>query len=88
SKVVVDSSVIEAKTETFTNINGKIGGVTISVLDNDLLDGSVLNASEIALTPGTTPTPLSGNILMNSDGTITVSPETTAGTYDYEYTIC
>uniref|UniRef100_UPI002635B0A3 T9SS type A sorting domain-containing protein n=1 Tax=uncultured Tenacibaculum sp. TaxID=174713 RepID=UPI002635B0A3 len=44
--------------------------------------------SEITLTPGTTPIPLSGNILMNSDGTITVSPETTADTYDYEYTIC
>ncbi|MCF2875284.1 MULTISPECIES: GEVED domain-containing protein [unclassified Tenacibaculum] len=88
SKVVVDSSVIEAKTETFTGINGKVGGVTASVLSNDMLNGTLLNASEVTLTAGTSPTPQSGNIAMNSDGTITVSPETTAGTYDYEYTIC
>ncbi|WP_420552475.1 GEVED domain-containing protein [Tenacibaculum aiptasiae] len=88
SKVVIDSSVIEAKTETFTGINGKVGGVTASVLTNDTLNGSLLNASEVILTAGTSPTPQSGSIVMNSDGIITVNPETTAGTYDYEYTIC
>ncbi|WP_175578752.1 hypothetical protein, partial [Tenacibaculum aiptasiae] len=77
SKVVVDSSAIEAKAETFAGINGKVGGVTTSVLSNDMLNGTLLNASEVTLTAGTSPAPQSGNIVMNSDGTITVSSGTT-----------
>ncbi|MBE7635109.1 hypothetical protein F7642_12320, partial [Tenacibaculum finnmarkense genomovar ulcerans] len=33
-------------------------------------------------------TPIAGSITMNADGSITIAPGTTAGTYDYEYTIC
>ncbi|KAB1153838.1 T9SS type A sorting domain-containing protein [Tenacibaculum aiptasiae] len=88
SKVIVDSSMIEAKEEIFTNINGRKGEVTTSVLSNDLLNGLLLNVSDIDLTVGASPNPLNGSIVMNSDGTIVVSSGTTAGTYDYEYTIC
>ncbi|NJM82340.1 MAG: hypothetical protein HC844_07465 [Tabrizicola sp.] len=64
-------------------------GATIpTVLGNDTLDGDPVDPADITLTPGTAPTPASGSITMNPDGTITVAPGTTAGTYTYEYEIC
>ncbi|MGB1042532.1 MAG: GEVED domain-containing protein [Tenacibaculum sp.] len=88
SKIEIDSSTIEAVTETFAGINGQDGGTTASVLANDTLNGVLLNASDVNLTAGATPNPVRGSIMMNADGTITVAAGTTAGTYDYEYTIC
>ncbi|MCG8831521.1 Ig-like domain-containing protein, partial [Tenacibaculum finnmarkense] len=61
---------------------------TTSVLENDTLNGKEIVLTEITLTAGTAPTPIAGSITMNADGSITIAPGTTAGTYDYEYTIC
>ncbi|MCG8761076.1 gliding motility-associated C-terminal domain-containing protein, partial [Tenacibaculum finnmarkense] len=88
SKVVVEAAPIEAVKDEFTSINGKDGATTTSVLENDTLNGKEIVPSEVTLTVGTAPTPIAGSILMNTDGTITIAPGTTAGTYDYEYTIC
>ncbi|MCG8755574.1 gliding motility-associated C-terminal domain-containing protein, partial [Tenacibaculum finnmarkense] len=88
SKVVVEAAPIEAVKDTFTSINGKDGATTTSVLESDTLNGKEIVLTEITLTAGTAPTPIAGSITMNADGNIIVAPGTTAGTYDYEYTIC
>ncbi|SHJ17219.1 Alpha-tubulin suppressor, partial [Algibacter luteus] len=69
-------------------VNGFAGGSTTTVLGNDTLNGVAVVPADITLTPGTAPSPASGSITMNADGTITVAPGTTAGTYTYDYTIC
>ncbi|EFK55836.1 conserved repeat protein [Sphingobacterium spiritivorum ATCC 33861] len=83
--VVVEAAPIKANNDTPPAINGKDGGSTTSVLDNDQLNGKPVVPAEVKLTPGTSP--IKG-ITMNPDGTITVSPETPAGNYKYPYTIC
>ena len=74
---------------TATPINGKTGGTTITVLDNDLLNSLGVAPADIKLIPGT---PSHPGLMMNADGTITVKPGTPAnpvGTpYTYTYTIC
>src|SRR5690606_10516803 len=64
---------------------------TPSVLDNDELNGGPIDPSEVTLTPGTAVDedghPVTG-IVMNPDGTVTISPEAPSGTYKYPYTIC
>ncbi len=86
--VVVDAAVIAALPDTPAAINGVNGGITATVLQNDALNSVAVVPSEINLTPGTAPTPAAGAITMNADGTITVAPGTTAGSYPYSYTIC
>ncbi len=88
SKVVVGSAVIAAVTETFPAINGTDGGTTVSVLTNDELNGVAVIASEVNLTAVSVPTPASGSLALNADGTVTVGLGTPAGTYDIEYSIC
>ena len=83
--VVVEAAEIVANNDSFAPINGYVGGNTTSVLENDTLNGQPVNPSEITLTPGT---PSNPGLTMNPDGTITVDPQTPAGTYTYEYTIC
>ena len=85
---VVVTNPIVAVTETFPGVNGMSGGDTASVLLNDTLNGVAVVPADITLTAGTAPTPIAGSIMMNADGTVTVAPGTTAGTYLYEYTIC
>jgi uncharacterized repeat protein (TIGR01451 family) len=89
--IVVDKAPIAAGNDTPPSINGASGALTPSVLDNDTLNGNpvtVGGAGNSTLTPGTAPTPTTGSITMNADGTVTVSAGTTAGTYVYSYTIC
>ncbi|MBE8719467.1 DUF7507 domain-containing protein, partial [Sphingobacterium pedocola] len=83
--IIVEAAIIEASDDTPAPVNGKDGGTIPSVLDNDMLNGSPVVPSEVTLTPGTSP---HTGITMNPDGTVTVSPETPAGTYTYPYTIC
>ncbi|MGJ1430002.1 DUF7507 domain-containing protein, partial [Sphingobacterium spiritivorum] len=83
--VVVEAAVIKANNDTPPAINGKDGGSTTSVLDNDQLNGKPVIPAEVKLTPGTSP---NKGITMNPDGTVTISPETPAGVYEYPYTIC
>ncbi|WP_188504108.1 DUF7507 domain-containing protein, partial [Parapedobacter pyrenivorans] len=89
--VVVEAAPIEANDDDLGPVNGADGGTTPSVLDNDTLNGDPVDPDDITLTPGT-PTDSDGNptdnLTMNPDGTITVSPETPAGTYEFPYTIC
>ncbi|MCC7445334.1 MAG: hypothetical protein IT263_10955, partial [Saprospiraceae bacterium] len=83
--VVVGAPEIVANDDNFGGINGADGGTTPSVLDNDELNGSPVNPSDVTLTPGTPSDPA---LSMNPDGTIEIAPGTPAGTYTYPYTIC
>jgi gliding motility-associated-like protein len=60
---------------------GSISG--LNIFDNDTLDGDPLNPSEVTLT--STPT---GPLTINSDGSVSLAPDTTEGTYTIQYTIC
>ncbi|MES2672298.1 MAG: hypothetical protein V4673_18015, partial [Pseudomonadota bacterium] len=87
--VVVTAAVIDAVDDSFAPIGGQVGGTTPSVIVNDTLNGvPAVIGTNVSLTPGTAPTPTGGSITMNPDGTITIAPGTTAGTYTYPYTIC
>ena len=77
---------IEAVNDGVTTITSTAGGTTPSVLTNDKLDG-VPNPSisSVTLTWNTaTPT----GFTLNPNGTISVAPNTPAGTYTISYTIC
>ncbi|TDO77976.1 gliding motility-associated-like protein [Flavobacterium chryseum] len=88
STIVVGQAVIDAVTETTTSINGNTGGTTATLVANDTLNGSPVvigtSAGQIKLTPITVPTGLT----LNADGTVTVAPNTPAGNYEVEYSIC
>ncbi|MGG6461835.1 OmpA family protein [Solilutibacter silvestris] len=88
--VKVTAAPIDAVDDNYssTPINGINGGSTPTVLANDTLNGQPVKAADVTLTPGTAPTTASGGIVMNADGTITVKPNTPAGTYTYSYKIC
>ncbi|MCY4779486.1 gliding motility-associated C-terminal domain-containing protein, partial [Sphingobacterium sp. UT-1RO-CII-1] len=83
--VTVTPAPIEAVVDTPPAINGKDGGKTPSVIDNDRLNNKPVDPSEVVLTWGKTP---NKGITPNPDGTITVSPETPAGEYEVPYQIC
>ncbi|MFB3388013.1 immunoglobulin domain-containing protein, partial [Flavobacterium sp. LAR06] len=84
--VNVTAPVINAVIDNFTSasISGTTGGSTPSVLLNDMLNGAILNPSDITLTPVTVP----AGLTLNADGTLTVAPNTTGGTYVVTYSIC
>jgi len=88
SVVVVGKPVIDAVTETTTEINGNIGGTTTSLVNNDTLNGSPVvigtNPGEVTLTGIKFPTGLT----LNADGTVIVAANTSAGNYNVEYSIC
>ena len=83
---VVTPTTIEAVNDGVTTITSTAGGTTPSVLTNDKLDG-VPNPSisSVTLTWNTaTPT----GFTLNPNGTISVAPNTPAGTHTISYTIC
>ncbi|WP_281633130.1 gliding motility-associated C-terminal domain-containing protein [Flavobacterium luteolum] len=85
-KIAVGQSVIDAVADDYraTPINGKSGGTTPNVLTNDTLNGLPVVLQDVNLTGVTVP----AGLTLNTDGTITVAPNTPAGTYDVTYSIC
>ncbi|KAF2079737.1 Ig-like domain-containing protein, partial [Flavobacterium sharifuzzamanii] len=80
---------IDAVIDTINPINGNIGGTTVSLIENDRLNGNQAaignNSGEVAINiVGTLPSGLT----LNANGTITVAPNTPKGNYDVEYRIC
>ncbi|SHH90796.1 beta strand repeat-containing protein, partial [Flavobacterium defluvii] len=86
--VTVGVPVIDAVTETTTSVNGNTGGTTAALTANDTLNGNPVvigtSAGQITLTGVSVP----AGLTLNADGTVTVAPNTAAGTYDVQYTIC
>ncbi|WP_165688759.1 gliding motility-associated C-terminal domain-containing protein [Flavobacterium sp. A45] len=62
---------------------GKGGNTGINVYENDTLNGNLVDPSDVVLT--STP---NGPLIINIDGTVTLAPNTPAGTYTADYTIC
>ncbi|KAG1694867.1 hypothetical protein GQR58_006813 [Nymphon striatum] len=83
--VMVEAPEILAIPETFAVVNGKDGGVTTTVLASDTLNGVQVVATDVTITVGTSAPELT---LDPSTGLITVAPNTSAGDYQVEYTIC
>jgi len=83
------ANTIDAVIDTITPINGNIGGTTVSLIENDTLNGDKVvigsNSGEVTLNiVGTLPSGLT----LNANGTITVAPNTPKGNYNVEYIIC
>lgn len=76
---------IEAIHDVATGINGKDGGVTTSVLENDLLAGQKLLPKDVILKP--LASPISG-MVMQDDGSVIIPPGTPSNTYSFPYEIC
>ena len=76
---------ILANDDSVTNpVNGSTGGdAGINVLSNDTVAGNPANGTNVVLTPITT-----GPLTVNANGTVTIAPNTVAGTYTVVYTIC
>ncbi|WP_266160744.1 beta strand repeat-containing protein, partial [Dyella silvatica] len=90
----VGTPVIIANNDSYPGIGGATGGVTGNVVANDLL-GAVTGPSigaakgDVTLSWGSIAAPpAAGGLTLNADGSITVKPGTTAGTYNVPYTIC
>ena len=82
---VVVAPKLEAKPDDLGTIGGLSGGTTTAtVFENDLRGTTPINPSEVNLTWGTPP----AHMATNTNGTITVAPNTPAGTYTISYTIC
>jgi len=84
--VTVAESTIDAIDDLYPAVNSRNGGTTSSVLDNDLLNGTVVDPDDITLTPGTSPH--TGISMDPATGIITIAAGTPAGTYQYPYQIC
>ena len=90
--IVVDAPLIEAVVDTPPAINGKDGGKTPSVLDNDKLNNKPVDPKDLTVTvekpadPKTPGAPVP--TLDPKTGIVTVDPETPAGEYDITYKIC
>ncbi|MFV8351851.1 beta strand repeat-containing protein, partial [Flavobacterium sp. XS2P14] len=85
--VNVLQSAVDAIVDDFTAVpyTGGNGGTTTSVLNNDTLNGAVLNPADVNLTlSGTAPT----GFVLNSNGTITVPSGQVSGTNMVFYQIC
>ncbi|MFH7000476.1 hypothetical protein ACHRVZ_21395, partial [Flavobacterium sp. FlaQc-57] len=85
---VIIYNVICANTEKTAEINGNTGGKTPALTLNDKLNGVDVvigtNPGDVKLTPVTVPTGLT----LNTDGTVSVAPNTPAGDYNLTYRIC
>ncbi|MCH7415930.1 hypothetical protein MM213_20715, partial [Belliella sp. R4-6] len=85
--VTVTAPAIEANDDDFGPINGTTGGtVPGNVLDNDTLNGDPVNPDDVILTPINVDP--DSPVVINPDGTVTVAPNTPAGDYEVEYSIC
>ncbi len=75
--VTINPNTLIAVNDSFTLLSG----TTTSVLAND-----TVNAVSVIIVPvGAVPTFTSGGITLNADGTLTVLPSTTMGTYTFQY---
>ncbi|MFC3975625.1 hypothetical protein ACFOUP_04515, partial [Belliella kenyensis] len=82
--VTVEAAPILANPDDFDSVNGRTGGTTASVLINDTLNGAIVNPADVTLSL------VDGDseLTLNANGTITIAPNTPAGTYELEYRIC
>ena len=81
---VIISDFICAEDDNPSSINGGTGGTIPTVFVNDKINGAAFLQTDVSLTTSTLPSGLTFNL----DGTITIAPNTPAGTHLITYTIC
>jgi uncharacterized repeat protein (TIGR01451 family) len=82
--VVVAVPVIDAVDDAGGPVNGLTGATAVlSVFGNDTLNGAAVVPADVTLAPVT-----NGPLTVNADGTVDVAPNTPAGVYTVDYTIC
>jgi gliding motility-associated-like protein/uncharacterized repeat protein (TIGR01451 family) len=85
--VTVTAPEIEANDDDLGPVDGSMGGTLPgNVLDNDTLNGEPVEADQVTLTPINVDP--DSPVTLNPDGTVTVAPNTPAGEYEVEYSIC
>ena len=87
---VVAAAIVANDDSNMDPINGYIGSINVlNVLDNDLLNGVPVSLSTVAITNTTTVMgPGVGVSLDPLTGIVSIAPQTMAGTYTFNYTIC
>jgi conserved repeat domain len=86
--IVVEEAPIDAVNDTPDPVNGYTGDPdVVNVLDNDTLNGVPVIPSEVVVTV-TTPSSNPGVELDPATGTVSVDPQTPAGTYTIIYQLC
>ncbi|MFD2556011.1 hypothetical protein ACFSQW_16585, partial [Sphingobacterium tabacisoli] len=98
--ITVVAPEIEAIDDAVSGINGKDGkGNVINALTNDKLNRVIVDPSEVTLKVGgnkvTSPVSFKDKdgktatgVVLNADGSVDVKPETAAGKYTLDYSIC
>ncbi len=82
--VTVGAAVIDAVDDAGGPVNGLTGATAVlNVFGNDTLNGAAVNSADVILAPVT-----NGPLTVNANGTVDVAPNTPAGTYTIDYTIC
>ncbi len=82
-------NVIAADNDNLGSVNGLAGGTTtLEIFTGDTLDSAQIGAGDVQMTVVSSPTPAAGSVTLNPDGTVTVGPNTTDGTYTFTYQIC
>ena len=87
-QVVVEESPIAAVNNSASGISSVEGAENIlNVLDNDTLNGEVIDPADVvvSLPPGTT---LPEGFTLNPDGSVDIAPGTPEGVYSFDYQIC
>lgn len=76
---------IIATDDTFTGIDGALGGATASVLINDSINGINIAPSQVLVTLFSSSSP---NLAITPTGVVIIAPGTQGGTYTLVYQIC
>jgi len=85
STLVIGTGSLMVTSTTLTHPNGTQGGTTTgTVLTGVKINGNPVNTASVTITWNTLPPNATGN----ASGTVTIAPNTPAGTYTISYTVC
>uniref|UniRef100_UPI0028D38298 beta strand repeat-containing protein n=1 Tax=Capnocytophaga leadbetteri TaxID=327575 RepID=UPI0028D38298 len=85
STLVIGTGSLTVTSTTLTHPNGTQGGTTTgTVLSGVKINGNPVNTASVTITWNSLPPNATGN----ASGTVTIAPNTPAGTYTISYTVC
>ena len=85
STLVIGTGSLTVTSTTLTHPNGTQGGTTTgTVLTGVKINGNPVNTASVTITWNSLPPNATGN----ASGTVTIAPNTPAGTYTISYTVC
>ena len=85
TQLVIGTGSLTATPTNLTHPNGTQGGTTTgTVLTGVKINGNPVNTASVTITWNTLPPNATGN----ASGTVTIAPNTPAGTYTISYTVC